>query len=201
MFIFGGGLACSKSDPADGHYSAQGPEARSKPFLASAWSQVYHRRDCKLAAKINDENLLGYDTAADAEADGFRPCEVCKPTADLDIALDRLAVLRSLSDARFGVMTVSQWWWQLGKVCESKGLILETKEALTEFTGTDDARLTWPFEISDYKAGRKVFFLPRWSLVISSGKWKTDNAIARAVVNGELSEAVETAGLVGDSVV
>lgn len=73
--------ACSKSESAGGHdrTSATGTKARSKPFVASARREVYHRSDCRWAAKINDDNLLGYDTFTDAESDGFRPCKVCKP--------------------------------------------------------------------------------------------------------------------------
>ena len=72
--------ACSKSESAANHdrASATGAEARSKPFLASARREVYHLATCKWAAKINDDNLLGYDTAADAEADGFRLCKICE---------------------------------------------------------------------------------------------------------------------------
>lgn len=56
-----------------------GQEARNKPFVASAAREVYHRPSCEWAAKISDDNLLGYDNIAQAEADGKRPCKVCRP--------------------------------------------------------------------------------------------------------------------------
>ena len=41
--------------------------------------EPYHRPDCKWAQRIAPENLVGYDSKEDAEADGHRPCKACRP--------------------------------------------------------------------------------------------------------------------------
>jgi methylphosphotriester-DNA--protein-cysteine methyltransferase len=64
------------------HASARGADARAKPYVASARSDVYHRADCRHAARIAERNLLGYDTRADAEADDRRPCKICRPATE-----------------------------------------------------------------------------------------------------------------------
>lgn len=64
-------------------YSAAGAKARNKPFVASARSAVYHRNVCPHAARIPDYNLLGYDSADDAEADGLVLCKTCMRQAEI----------------------------------------------------------------------------------------------------------------------
>jgi len=59
--------------------SARGTEARSKPYVASVLREPFHRSTCKWAKKINDENIVGYDTRKEAIEDGHRPCKVCRP--------------------------------------------------------------------------------------------------------------------------
>lgn len=48
-------------------------------FVGSINSEVYHRSDCTQAARIKDENRVGWQTSAEAEADGRKPCGVCCP--------------------------------------------------------------------------------------------------------------------------
>lgn len=46
-------------------------------FVGSRNSDVYHRSDCPQAGRIKPENLIGWLTAAEAEAAGKRACTVC----------------------------------------------------------------------------------------------------------------------------
>ena len=48
-------------------------------FLASARSQVFHRADCKSAAKISEKNLVHYATRDEAIQAGKKPCAECRP--------------------------------------------------------------------------------------------------------------------------
>lgn len=56
-----------------------GPEAKTKPVVASVNSEVYHRPGCRYVKRIPERNLRGYDDSAHAERRGLRPCKVCKP--------------------------------------------------------------------------------------------------------------------------
>jgi hypothetical protein len=56
-----------------------GAAARSKPYVASVLREPFHKSSCRWASKITQPNLTGYDSKADAVADGHRPCKVCKP--------------------------------------------------------------------------------------------------------------------------
>lgn len=57
--------------------TVRGAAARSKPILGSVRRVAYHFSDCLWAGKIADVNLVGYDSAADAEADGRSLCKSC----------------------------------------------------------------------------------------------------------------------------
>ena len=48
-------------------------------FVASKNSQVFHRPDCKSAAKISAKNLVRYNTRDEAIQAGKRPCAECNP--------------------------------------------------------------------------------------------------------------------------
>ena len=48
-------------------------------FVASARSQVFHRADCKSAAKISEKNLVHYATRDEAIQAGKKPCAECNP--------------------------------------------------------------------------------------------------------------------------
>lgn len=79
---------CSRDDPParrgrmefpSGGAIAHGAAARSSPWVASVYSEIFHHSDCRYAGRIPDANLVGYATAAAARADGRRPCKVCRP--------------------------------------------------------------------------------------------------------------------------
>ena len=48
-------------------------------FVASARSQVFHRPDCKSAAKISEKNLVRYTTRDEAIQAGKKACAECQP--------------------------------------------------------------------------------------------------------------------------
>lgn len=48
-------------------------------YVAAKSSKVFHRTTCRFVAKIHPQNMVWYSTAAEASADGHRPCKVCKP--------------------------------------------------------------------------------------------------------------------------
>ena len=48
-------------------------------FVASARSQVFHRPDCKSAAKISAKNLIHYTSRDEAIQAGKKPCAECRP--------------------------------------------------------------------------------------------------------------------------
>ncbi len=54
-------------------------QSYSGPFVGSKNSDVYHVPWCPEAKKINPENRVNFNTAADAQAAGYRPCKVCRP--------------------------------------------------------------------------------------------------------------------------
>lgn len=47
------------------------------PFVASVQGKVYHRRSCDAVRRINPANLTGFDSRANAEQEGKRPCSKC----------------------------------------------------------------------------------------------------------------------------
>jgi metal binding Ada-like protein len=48
-------------------------------LVASRTGERYHRPECNLARRIASKHLLYYRTGDDAYADGFTPCQVCRP--------------------------------------------------------------------------------------------------------------------------
>ena len=51
----------------------------SGSYVASRNSEVFHRADCELAAKISPKNLVHYASRSEAIRDGKKPCSECKP--------------------------------------------------------------------------------------------------------------------------
>ncbi len=51
----------------------------SEGYVASKNSQVFHKADCKSAAKISEKNLVHYSTRDEAIQAGKRPCAECSP--------------------------------------------------------------------------------------------------------------------------
>lgn len=60
-------------------YSETHRETVQGGFVASRNSQVFHRPDCKSAAKIAQKNLIHYATRDEAIKAGRRPCADCQP--------------------------------------------------------------------------------------------------------------------------
>ena len=50
-------------------------------FVGSAQSNVYHKPSCGDVKNIHQENLVVFNSVADACAAGYRPCKVCNPPA------------------------------------------------------------------------------------------------------------------------
>jgi len=48
-------------------------------YYASKVSMKYHRPDCEWARKIPPANLVIFASKQEAEAQGYKPCKVCKP--------------------------------------------------------------------------------------------------------------------------
>jgi phosphatidylserine/phosphatidylglycerophosphate/cardiolipin synthase-like enzyme len=65
------------------HRAAETPKpdaaAVAGGFVASSRSQVFHRADCKSAAKISEKNLVHYATREEAIQAGKKPCAECNP--------------------------------------------------------------------------------------------------------------------------
>lgn len=53
--------------------------APSEGYVASVNSAVFHKADCKSAAKISAKNLITYKTREEAIQAGKRPCAECRP--------------------------------------------------------------------------------------------------------------------------
>ncbi len=48
-------------------------------YVASKNSKVFHKPDCSSARRIKPENLIDYNSRAEAIKAGKRPCKICKP--------------------------------------------------------------------------------------------------------------------------
>lgn len=58
-------------------------DVNSGNYVSSKKSDKYHRFSCRYANNISEENRTYYASASDAEADGKKPCSVCKPSSSL----------------------------------------------------------------------------------------------------------------------
>jgi flagellar biosynthesis protein FlhF len=47
------------------------------PYMANGNSEIYHRRDCKWTQVMKAENIVCFETAAEAESKEFKPCRAC----------------------------------------------------------------------------------------------------------------------------
>ncbi len=54
--------------------------AEDQTVVASNYSDRYHLKTCKIAAKIPTEELLTFKSSAEAEAAGYAPCKKCHPS-------------------------------------------------------------------------------------------------------------------------
>jgi len=57
----------------------QEPEQSSGKYVGSIKSDKYHYPSCSAAKKILPENLIWFDSAADAQSQGYTPCGICEP--------------------------------------------------------------------------------------------------------------------------
>lgn len=48
-------------------------------LIASKNSDKYHNQDCKIAAKIKEENTVRFKSAEEAAQAGYVPCKKCNP--------------------------------------------------------------------------------------------------------------------------
>lgn len=48
-------------------------------LIASKNSDKYHTQDCKIAAKIKEENIIKFKSAEEAAQAGYIPCKRCNP--------------------------------------------------------------------------------------------------------------------------
>ncbi len=77
----------AKPAPAPAPAAKPAPAPAAKPAAAPAASglvgnkdsKVCHKADCKTAAKMKAANKVTFASAAEAQAQGFKACKVCKP--------------------------------------------------------------------------------------------------------------------------
>ncbi len=69
--------AARPPEPAEEQF--QGNSDPPDEYVASANSEVFHRRGCRLAAKIAEKNRITFATRGDAANAGKRPCAECTP--------------------------------------------------------------------------------------------------------------------------
>ena len=65
--------------PAATPESTPAPDTAEATCVASRKAKKYHQPSCQYAAKIKDENLVTFDSTAQAQAAGYTPCGACKP--------------------------------------------------------------------------------------------------------------------------
>jgi len=58
---------------------AAAPAKPAAAIVANKDSKVYHKADCKTAAKMKEANKTTFAYAAEADKAGYKPCKVCKP--------------------------------------------------------------------------------------------------------------------------
>ena len=53
--------------------------APASAIVANKDSKIFHRADCKAAAKIKAANKASFASSAEATKAGYKACNVCKP--------------------------------------------------------------------------------------------------------------------------
>jgi phosphatidylserine/phosphatidylglycerophosphate/cardiolipin synthase-like enzyme len=61
------------------HATAETQPAAAEDYVASKNSAVFHKADCKSAAKISEKNIIHYATRDEAIQAGKKPCGECQP--------------------------------------------------------------------------------------------------------------------------
>ncbi len=78
-----------KAAPAPAAPKADTKKAEAKPapapaaggFVGNKDSKIFHKADCKTAAKMKAENKVSFASKAEAEKAGYKACKVCKAGA------------------------------------------------------------------------------------------------------------------------
>jgi len=65
-------VASTASPPGDG-------SSVEKNWIGSTYTREYHYPDCSIARKIPFPSKIWFDTVAQAQAEGYHACPVCKP--------------------------------------------------------------------------------------------------------------------------
>ncbi len=82
-----GATAQTKGDKKDRKTQSAAPVAQPAPakapttgaILANKDSRIFHRADCKLAAKMKEANRTSFASSVEASKAGYKACKVCKP--------------------------------------------------------------------------------------------------------------------------
>jgi len=67
------------NEPATRRQGEQSGQQVEYEYVASKNSKVFHKKDCRAAARISSENLIGFRTRDEAIQSGRRPCKICNP--------------------------------------------------------------------------------------------------------------------------
>lgn len=69
----------SESEPEISPEQAFRESLKQYKYVGSVGSDKYHRPTCRWTDKINDGNLVHFDSKEEASAAGYEPCETCNP--------------------------------------------------------------------------------------------------------------------------
>jgi hypothetical protein len=67
------------NEPVTLQQDVQAGQQNDYEYVASKNSKVFHKKDCRAAARISPENLIGFKTRDEAIQSGRRPCKICNP--------------------------------------------------------------------------------------------------------------------------
>jgi hypothetical protein len=67
--------------PQPGLPPASAANAASDPFVGNLVLGIFHLENCHWVNTISLKNRVGFSTAAEAKAHGFKPCRICSPAA------------------------------------------------------------------------------------------------------------------------
>lgn len=55
------------------------------PYIGNAYRKTLHVRDCDSVWQMNPDNQVGFNTRAEAFAQGYHPCGNCRPDLRSDL--------------------------------------------------------------------------------------------------------------------
>ena len=64
---------------SSGRNSTEPGALRSPAIVGNRNSNVFHRPECKNLRQMSEKNRIGFDAEAAALAEGFTPCQLCRP--------------------------------------------------------------------------------------------------------------------------